>query len=396
MPLTPTLLRWLQSDEAAPWLQALTASPPDDAGLLSALTRLRRRVSPAQASALVSMARLRRRAEKKFGDRARKMFFDDAGLQQASPTAVARYTARRYAHVSQCVDLGCGLGGDSIALAETGARVLAVDRSPLAVALMQANARAVGLQDAILPVRADVIAPAWEVSVGWADPARRTGDRRVFHPHALLPPLSALLDLQRHGMTDLGIKLMPGLPHEAVPPGAEAEWISLDGELKEAVLWFGALVEQVGRRATVLPAGVTLWALAAQAAVRPPGDFLYEPDPAVIRAGAVSDLACGFGWWQLDADIAYLSGNELVATPFARVWRILEQHPFDLKWLNRRLRAMEAQVEAVKKRGSPIEPEPFRRRLYRQPGGRSVVVVLTRVVNRPWMLITERLSFATR
>ncbi len=390
MTLTPELLRWLQSDEAVGPLQRLTQNPPEDAALLPTLTGLRKRFTPAQASALVTTARLRKRAEKKFDAGASKMFFSKISLQQASPQEVARYTARRYAGFAQVVDLGCGLGTDSIALAETGVRVLAVDRDSLAAALVQANARALNLSARIQPLRADVTRPAWRIAAAWADPGRRTDARRIFHPDALLPPLSALLDLQRRCIPHLGVKLMPGLPHHAIPPGAEAEWISLNGELKEAVLWFGTLVAQPGRVATALPAGVSLRARGTRAAVRAPGVFLYEPDPAVIRAGAVGDLAQQLGLWQIDADIAYLSGDALMDTPLARAWRILEHHPFDLKHLNRRLRALAARVVAVKKRGSPIEPEPFRKRLYRQKSGRPVVVILTRVANRPWMLIGER------
>jgi hypothetical protein len=266
---------------------------------------------------------------------------------------------------------------------------LSVDREPLALALTQANARALGFSDAIHPVRADVRLPAWNLPVAWADPGRRDDARRLFHPEALQPPLSRLLSLHQSRIPHLGIKLMSGLAHDVIPPEAEAEWISFGGDLKEAVLWLGGLAERPGRRATVLPSGVRLWALGTCAAVQAPGRFLFEPDPAVIRAGAVGDLAQMLNLWQIDEEIAYLSGDEALITPFARHWRILEHHSFDLKWLNQRLRAMQASVTAVKKRGSPIEPEPFRRRLYRHPSGRPVVVVLTRVANRPWMLICE-------
>ncbi len=395
MPLTPDLVRWLQSAEASAPLQALTAAPPDDAALLSTLTRLRKTFASDRASALVTTARLRKLAGKKFGDRASRMFFSEISLQQASPHSVARHTARRFAGMDRAADLGCGLGADSLALAERGLHVLAVDLDPLALALTQANARALNLAGRVHPVRADVTRPAWDIPVAWADPGRRANARRLFHPDALLPSLAELLRLQRCCTPHLGVKLMPGLPHQAVPAAAEAEWISLKGELKEAALWFGNLVEEPGRRATVLPAGVSLWARGARAPVRAPGDFFYEPDPAVIRASAVADLAVMLGLWQIDPDIAYLSGDEWTSTPFARAWRILDQHAFDLKWLNRRLRAMQAQVVAVKKRGSPIEPEPFRKRLYRHRNGRPVVVILTRVVNRPWMLIGEPLKLAT-
>ncbi len=391
MTLTPDLLRWLQGDDAAAAeLEALTRTPPDDASLLATLTRLRKRFMPTQASALVTTARLRRRAQKKFGELASLMFFSDAGLQQASPQAVAAYTARRFDKCPWVADLGCGIGADSLALAATGVDVLSVDRDVLAIALTRANAQALGHTAAIHPLQADVRFPAWVLPAAWADPGRRSHARRVFHPEALQPPLSRLLALHQQRIPHMGIKLMPGLAHEAIPSGVEAEWISLGGELKESVLWLGGLAAQPGRRATVLPAGVSLWASGTRAPVRPPGSYLFEPDPAVIRAGAVGDLAQSLDLWQIDAEIAYLSGDDALVTPFARFWRILEHHPFDLKKLNRRLRALQARVIAVKKRGSPIEPEPFRRRLYRHPAGRPLVVVLTRVADRPWMLLCEQ------
>jgi SAM-dependent methyltransferase len=387
MSLTPELVGWLQSEQAQPWLHQLTDHPPDDSSLLPTLTRLRKHFTSAQASALVRTAQLRKRAFKKFGDQAHEMFFSEKALQQATPSAVAAYTARRYGDFAWVVDVGCGLGGDALALAAIGRKVLAIDLDPLALALLRANVLALGLTSNIFPLRADVRRPAWRVSAAWADPGRRTDRQRIFHPQALHPPLSEILRLQRQQMPHLGVKLMPGLRHELIPPQAEAEWISLAGELKEVVLWFGHLRRSVGRRATVLPAGVSLWAQGAQTHVQLPGNFLYEPDPAVIRAGAVADLAQRLNLWQIDSEIAYLSGPALLKTPFARSWRIIEHFAFDLKQLNRHLRALHARVVAVKKRSSPIEPEPFRRRLHSAPGGRPVIVVLTRVRNHPWMLI---------
>ena len=317
------------------------------------------------------------------------MFFSEKALQQASPWQVARYTARRFSRFDWVADLGCGLGADSLALAEAGPQVLAMDRDRLAAELTQANARALDLTPHIHVIQTDLTSPSWRSPAAWADPGRRDGDRRIFRPEALQPPLSALLRLQATRTPHMGIKLMPGLRHSDMPPGAEAEWISLNGKLKEAVLWLGDLVQRPARRATLLPAGLSLWAQGGRGAVRQPGSLLYEPDPAVIRAGAVGDLAQMLGLWQIDASIAYLSGNDWRRTPFARGWRIIEHFPFDLKGLNRRLRSLQARVVAVKKRGSPIEPESFRKRLYRHPGGRPLVVVLTRVINKPWMLICD-------
>ncbi len=390
MMLTPELIAWLaSSEEAKPWLEQLTKAPPDDRALLSILTQLRQHLGIDQAQALVTLARLRHRARKKFPDHAHRLFFTSTALQQASPIVVARWTAQRYRHVPWVADLGCGMGGDAMAIAGQGSRVLAIDRDPVALALINANARALNLPH-IYPTQADIARVAWQIPVAWADPGRRTTSQRVFHPEALQPPLSALLKLQRTTTPHLGIKLMPGIHHRFIPSGVEVEWISLDHELKECVFWFGDLAERAGRRATVLPAGVSLWHEGSVAPRKNPGQFLYEPDPAVIRAGAVGDLANQLQLWQIDEEIAYLSGDRRIDTPFARVWRILEHHPFNLKRLNQRLRGMQAEVVAVKKRGSPIDPEAFRKKLHRTHKGHPVVVVLTRVHNRPWMLLCER------
>lgn len=385
MPLTPTLIRWLQTPAAAPWLAQLTAQPPTDAELLATLMRLRRHLTPAQAAAVVETARLRQRAQSKFPAQAGRMFFSRTAYQQASSALVAAYTARRFRSYDWVGDWGCGLGADSLALAAHGP-VLALDRDAVALALTQANAAALGLDERLWPVRGDVRHPPTLPPAVWADPGRRTASRRLFDPESLHPPLSALLAQQRH-TPDLGIKLMPGLPHQAIPPTAEAEWISLQGALKEAVLWLGGLCRQPGRRATVLPAQASIASEGAVAPVAAPGAYLFEPDAAVIRAGAVGDLASRYHLWQFDAQIAYLSGDAALDTPFTRRWTLLEHHPFDLKTLNKRLRALQGRVTAVKKRGSAIEPEAFRRRLAHHPQGQPLVVVLTRLLDRPWMLI---------
>ncbi|HBY99440.1 MAG TPA: hypothetical protein DEP84_36795 [Chloroflexi bacterium] len=120
-----------------------------------------------------------------------------------------------------------------------------------------------------------------------------------------------------------------------------------------------------------------------------PQAVLYEPDPAVIRASLVEHLGTALGAALLDPAIAYLTAGQFVATPFARAWRVVEDAPFNLKALNRRLQALDANVIAVKKRGAPIEPERFRRRLKSTPDGRPLIVFVTRVEGRPWMVLAE-------
>ena len=114
--------------------------------------------------------------------------------------------------------------------------------------------------------------------------------------------------------------------------------------------------------------------------------FLYEPDPAVIRAQLVADLAGQLGAAQLDAEIAYLTANALTPTPFARAWRVLEWLPFSLKRLRARVRAYNPGPVTVKKRGSPLDTDALARQLSGE-GDTPLVVTLTRVGEKPAALL---------
>ncbi|CAM5567696.1 hypothetical protein SGRIM128S_05712 [Streptomyces griseomycini] len=216
----------------------------DPAHELAVATRLRRDHPAELVSAALGQARLRQRAVAKFGaEDAGRMFFTPNGVEQSTRASVAAYRARRFRElgVTSVADLCCGIGGDAIALARAGIRVLAVDRDPLTAAAARANADALGLAELIEVREADVT----EVDTAgcdavFVDPARRGGRGRIFDPEAYSPPLSWAVAAARTAPRAAALKVAPGIPHEAVPADAEAEWISDGGDVKEAVLWFGA------------------------------------------------------------------------------------------------------------------------------------------------------------
>lgn len=368
---------------------ALAGLAPEAAESPRAVMALRREFTPEEAAALVEQAQLRHKAAAKFADAERLLFVDEA-LQQASSRAVAEYRARSFAGCARVADLGCGIGADTLALAEIVPQVLAVERDPVRARVAAANVAARGLTARVQVVCADWTGLALDVDAAFADPARRVDERRVFRLAAMEPPLAALLAL-RARVPALAVKVAPGVDHAEIPPEAEVEFISDGGTLKEALLRFGDLRRGAARMATRLPGPQHLDsnAPASEAAPRAPGAFLYEPDPAILRATLVRALALQLGAAQLDADIAYLTGDAYVPSPFARAWRVLRHGPFNLKALNRWLREMGAGDVVVKKRGSPLEPEQFKRRLKTTPGGPPVTVFLTHVQGKPWMILGD-------
>ena len=392
------LLRTAEGAAALGLAASLHAAGVD---VLPGLDRLRAAVGAELAGPAWGFARLRARARPVFGEDADRLFLTDDTLEQAGrPELAARRAARLLAaggeEVDSVADLGCAAGTDTIALARAGASVLAVDVDPLARALTAASVDALGLADRVWVVAGDAVelvaaARGGEVAncaAAVLDPARRAGGRRQLDPDRWSPPWSTVVDLlDRVPVT--AVKVAPGLDHDRVPDGVEAEWVSVKGSIVEALLW-GRAVSAVWRRATVVRDGVahelTAPADLGPAPAGPVRGWLHEPDPAVIRSGLVSLVAADLGATLVDPTIAYLTSDAAADSPWVTSYRVDEVLPFNLKRLKALLRARGVGRVTVKKRGSAIEPEQLARQL-RGPGDASAVVVVTRVAGRPTALV---------
>jgi SAM-dependent methyltransferase len=355
-------------------------------------TRLRRSHPPALVAAALTQARLRQRARAKFDPAdAARMFFTVDGLEQATRASVSAHRAARFAGINGPVaDLCCGIGGDLIALARsgsavTGVDVTGVDLDPLTAAVAQANAEELGLAATV--IEADVTSfDRTPFSAVMCDPSRRTARGRVFDPDSYRPAWSFVEGLLRESAC---VKVAPGIRHDHVPAGVEAEWISERGEVKEAAMWAGALaIPGVRRRATLLPGAVTVTDADApdDPAVAPPGRWLIEPDGAVIRAGLVTAVAAEVDGWLLDRQIAYVSTDTAPATRLGRAYEIVDQLPYDTKRLRSYVRDRGIGTLTIKKRGVGITPEALRRDL-RPRGGNEATLVVTRTQGRATVLV---------
>ncbi|WP_103960840.1 class I SAM-dependent methyltransferase [Nonomuraea solani] len=357
---------------------------------VAAATTLRKTYDATLTSAALTQAGLRERARAKFGQDAGVMYFTPHGLEQSTRAEVAEHRARRlleaFPGAPKVVDACCGIGGDLLALARAGCAVTAVDTDPLTVAVARANAEALGLEATVTVADAADVRPE-DYDVLFADPARRTSRGRTFDPLAYSPPWPVVLDLlSRAGLACL--KVAPGIPYEFIPEGAEAEWVSYKGEVKEATIWTG---REAARRATLLPGGHTMTATGVQAPVGPTGRYVYEPDGAAIRAHLVGEVAEIVGGRLLDPMIAYIAADDPVDTPWATRYEVEDVLPFSLKKLRTALRERQIGNVTIKKRGSALDIERLRADL-RLKGDNSSVIILTRIIDRPSVLICRPLS----
>jgi SAM-dependent methyltransferase len=365
---------------------------PTDAGFLAAFEKLRKRHPPALAKAALETDLLRQKARPRFAA-ADRMYFTREALEQASGEVVSRYRAGRFAAFPTVLDLCCGIGADAIQLALAGRRVEAVDSDPLRLAMAEANAAACGVGDRIRFHESDVLtADLPAADAAFADPSRRDGDRRFLDPERYQPPPGALLGRFGAGFP-FAAKIAPGVAWSDLARfDAEVEFVSVGGELKECVLWFGPL-RTAARRATVLPGGETLTAdgPADDPPASEPREYVFDPGAAVIRAGLTGLLAEQLGAAAVDWGVAFLTGPEPVRSPFAACYRVEHAAPFHAGRLRDYLRAGRVGRVTLLKRASDLDAEDVTRKL-KLDGPEHRVVILTRSGGRPWVIVGERVE----
>ena len=358
----------------------------DKADTLTALTRLRRTALPELANAAWEQSELRKRGEAKFGPLASQMYFVREALEQASGRGTADYHAARVkaSGTLSVSDLGGGIGGDALAFARAGLCVTLYERDPVRAAFAAENARVWELATHVSVSHSDFTEAELTTDAAWLDPARRQNSRRVSDPEEYTPPLSWLHTLSQSSVKSAGVKLSPAIDHAlAVPFGAELEFISEGGECRESLLWLGQAQSGHALSATVITptASHTLSGSADERGdwTAPTGTrYLYEPDPAVIRAHLVGTLAGQLNAAAVDPQIAYLLGDTHLPTPFADAYEVLDQFAYSKKRLQDALTARAVGRVIIKKRGFPTEPDELRRTL-KLRGTEEIIVVLARV-----------------
>lgn len=392
--LSPGELAFLRTDAGREALAAAAALPLSPGTILADLTALRQRHAPYEAAA-VEVTRARRKAVGKLRGAGDLLLVDEA-VQQATPWALAWHRAGEIAQRfpgAVVHDVTCSVGAELMALACRagigGVIGSDIDRARLALAdhnLGVARAWAEG-GDAghTLLLRADALTPTTDADVVIADPGRRTSRGRVTRLDDLQPPLLELLAV--YTGRRLAVKCAPGLDYRNLRDRfgfeGQVQVVSLDGGVREACLWTG-WGAQAERRATVLRSdghgGVRCYELTSRdpddLAAPGIGEWIVDPDGAVVRAGLVRQYAHRHGLRQLDPHIAYLTGPRVPAGE--RGFRVLDRLPMHEKSLRGALAARGCGRLEILVRGVDTDPDRLRKRL-RLRGDNAYALVITRI-----------------
>ena len=392
---------------SADGLRLLDSLPPYESttDVLRSVSALRKAGhSPGLVAAVLNQSKLRARAAAKFGPFADRMLFTESGLEQATRLRVAALHTGRFqsAGLTRIADLGCGIGADAMAMAALDLDVTAVELDEVTAAIAAYN---LAPWPNATVVHADAATFELDGFDGdgfdgvWLDPARRTSGHqntsRITNPADFSPSLDFAFGLGERLPT--GVKLGPGIDRDLIPAEAEAQWVSVDHDVVELGVWFGAVARPGIRRAALVlgdhgSAELTADADSEDVDTGELGEYLYEPDGAVIRARLIGELGRRLGASMASEGIAYLTSGTAVETPFASCFQILETFSFDEKLLRRELSARKIGSLEIKKRGVDVDPARLRTKLALK-GHESATLIVTRVAGKHVALLAERVRF---
>lgn len=352
-------------------------------------SRLRKHYADELVRAAMSLHELRIKGAQKFS-KSEKMWFDRRGLEQATSELVAKHKAERFS--GSVIDLCCGIGGDAIALAKN-CSVTSVDLNPACCLRTAWNCEVYDVFDRVETHCADALQFEIAGSMIHIDPDRRAGSEgKASRIEDYVPSPAELLAMMsrcRGGAMKVG----PASNFGGKFPDTEIELISLHGECKEATVWFGELSGDQPFRATVLPSGETITGhpLDASAEVSALKSYLYDPDPAVVRAGLVDLVAQRLGLNRLDPAEEYLTSDTRVQSPFVQAFEVLAECPNNENEFRAWLRKSDFGQIEIKCRHIPVHADSLRRRLT-LPGDQPGVMIVARLDGKSRTVFARRCS----
>lgn len=338
-------------------------------------------------------------------------------LEQCSSQAAAAYKAELVCALAaprqpaRILDLTGGLGVDAQAFSRVARQLTCFERDAALAAAAERNFARLGSTN--IEVRCESVTPDTELPEAdliYADPARRdAAGRKVFLLEDCSPDILRLLPLLRRKAPAILLKLSPMadlamLAGRLSPDLRQIHIVESEGEVKEllCLLLPGTdgepepelSVVRLGEAVLRMTMREEHAAVPAYAAEIRTGETLFEPAPALLKAGAFNLPCARWGLRKLAPSthlyLAAESGPDAEAAPFFKARRIREILPFGSESFKRiRQRRLRAEVIA---RDLPVGSAELQNKMGVSPGGDARIFACRQADGRAVLLITEKLS----
>ncbi len=379
---------------------------------LTGVTKLRLEfpeVSPELITAAMTQSRLREKLANRWTIDAQSFLLTQEGLEQASRPLVSEYRANwvtaKFGRPVHVLDLTCGLGFDALAFARAGHKVTCYEIDEEVAEMARHNLA--GLPVTVITADVTKIKLPADYDMIFIDPARRDPQAarksdgstiRIFDPARWSPSWDFIMGLTNQ--KPVLVKVAPGIDDDSIKDW-DAQWISADGDLVEAMLsWPGS-----GKRvATILNSQMDT-PIQVEGGSKTPaqqlGKWLVVPDAALIRAGALTPIAQRINGGLVNEHIAWLTSDDAKAVDtlvrenleHSMVFEIVKITTLNEKVLTKALAEFPASALTIMTRGVTINVEALRRKVFKKKERTSPELILAvyREDSGPVALICRRI-----
>jgi len=302
---------------------------------------------PVSPEDIYEIARNRIKARKKFST-GNKLFFDQPGLRYSTPEAVADYRAKRL-KCDIIADVSCGIGGQLLYFAKYCKKVYGVEINAKRAIIAALNAKAMEAENIRIVVgdslSDDVHSILKDSEVVFSDPARPSGEE-VRTMDNLKPNPVKIVERYKDITEKLAFELPPQMPPERVERwlNGEKEYTSLDFKLNRLALYMDELARS-DVSVVSLPSEERVTSQDEVAEIESTScirSFVYEVDPAVVKAGLLKNLIgrLGFETEILNEDKrrTLLTSDDELDSAFLRRYRVIQITDFGVESIKRALR----------------------------------------------------------
>lgn len=346
---------------------------------------------PVPAQQLAELLECYRKAPHKYPRIHREgMVYTRKSLEQATGEAMINYKANAFSGRLAADGTG-GLGMDTYALARNFDEVIYIEPDPGLLKAARNNHRLLGVEEKISYHNTRL--EEWltqfndQVDLIYVDPSRRNEHDRFFRLENSEPDITRLIDSLTEVSERVVCKFSPLLDVDHIltniPNIRQIECCSVEGEVKEVLTEisrnpgtpevFATPIDALGEIKNRISRNLK--------STEPPafedseGNYLFEPDPAIIKAGAVR--ATG-GWYNLSIignPGFYLVGDQKRDEFPGKQYRILAHGPYQPKKVKKALREMGVNKIRIHRKNFPFPPARIYKTLKLKMGNEADLMV---------------------
>lgn len=360
-------------DVLLPVLEANASITPSDFAL-----RIKPSELPIPVADVAHLLDCYQRARDKFPNIHRpKLLYTRKALEQSSSEALVKYKSNLI-QGDIAVDLTGGLGMDTFALSGQFKKVIYVEKDPNVLEIARHNHEVLGCQN-ITYVCED--AETWlnscsgtKFDLMYIDPSRRNEHGRQFLLKDCEPDVRMILP-QLYSLTKkLVVKVSPLYDITQItrelPDIVTIEVISVHNEVKEILVHCtlqeiseereirikAVRLDKLGQMISMHDVEIDQSSYAIETAEQV-GNYLYEPDVAIIKAGITTSVGSVFNLQRVSDNSIYLTSEEFCPIFPGKSYEVSAILPYKSKHIAAYL--WERQLEAVHihKRDFPLKPE---------------------------------------